>query len=133
MYKRIIQLSRAHDGIIDFIHAARYSEEFLVLDKKTFKKKICSQSPSNKFLFTFTHNASFFDKGNVENTKTGSHELERLGMNKANYGQQPCHCRLGESRFHFGFWRTRVYFLEIFTSFNLKMMTSCNKTWLTAF
>ena len=88
MYKRIIQLSRAHDGIIDFIHAARYSEEFLVLDKKTFKKKICSQSPSNKFLFTFTHNASFFDKGNVENTKTGSHELERLGMNKANYGQQ---------------------------------------------
>ena len=60
-------------------------------------------------------------------------ELERLGMNKANYGQQPCHCRLGESRFHFGFWRTRVYFLEIFTSFNLKMMTSSNKTWLTAF
>ena len=29
-------------------------------------------------------------------------ELERLGMNKANYGQQPCHCRLGESRFDFG-------------------------------
>ena len=53
-------------------------------------------------------------------------ELERLGMNKANYGQQPCHCRLGESRFHFGFWRTHVYFLEIFTSFNLKMMTSSN-------
>ena len=56
-------------------------------------------------------------------------ELERLGMNKANNGQQPCHCRLGESRFHFGFWRTHVYFLEIFTSFNLKMMTSSNKTW----
>ena len=32
-----------------------------------------------------------------------------------------------------GFWRTHVYFLEIFTSFNLKMMTSSNKTWLTAF
>ena len=60
-------------------------------------------------------------------------ELERLGMNKANNGQQPCYCRLGESRFHFGFWRTHVYFLEIFTSFNLKMMTSSNKTWLTAF
>ena len=60
-------------------------------------------------------------------------ELGRLGMNKANFGQQPCHCRLGESRFHFGFWRSHVYFLEIFTSFNLKMMTSCNKTWLTAF
>ena len=29
-------------------------------------------------------------------------ELERLGMNKANYGQQPCHCRLGESWFDFG-------------------------------
>ena len=57
------------------IHAAWYSEElFLFYDKKTFsKKKICSQSPSNEFLFTFTHNASFFDKGNVENTKTGSH------------------------------------------------------------
>ena len=74
MYKRIIQLSRAHDGIIDLIHAARYSEElFLFYDKKAFKKKICSQSPSNKFLFTFTYNASLFDKGNVENTKTGSH------------------------------------------------------------
>ena len=74
MYKRIIQLSRAYDGIIDLIHAARYSEElFLFHDKKAFKKKICSQSPSKKFLFTFAHNASFFDKGNVENTKTGSH------------------------------------------------------------
>ena len=120
------------------MNAEWYSEElFLFYDKKTFsKKKICSQSPSNEFLFTFTHNASFFDKGNKTPRLAAIldfNELERLGMNKANYGQQPFHCRLGESRFHFGFWRTRVYFLEIFTSFNLKMMTSSNKTWLTAF
>ena len=37
-------------------------------------------------------------------------ELERLGMNKANNGQQPCHCRLGESRFHFGFPRDFYFF-----------------------
>ena len=68
MYKRIIfQLSREY--------AAWYSEELVLFyDKKTFsKKKICSQSPSNEYLFTFTRNASFSDKGNVENTKTGSH------------------------------------------------------------
>ena len=86
------------------IHAAWYSEElFLFYDKKTFsKKKICSQSPSNEFLFTFTHNASFFDEGTWKTPRLAAildfNELERLGMNKANYGQQPCHCRLGESR-----------------------------------
>ena len=113
MYKRIIQLSRAYDGIIDLIHAARYSEElFLFYDKKAFKKKICSQSPSKKFLFTFAHNAlmlAFLIKETWKTPRLAAildfNELGRLGMNKANFGQQPCHCRLGESRFHFGFWR----------------------------
>ena len=37
-------------------------------------------------------------------------ELERLGMNKVNYGQQPCHCRLGESRVVYHLHEKTVWF-----------------------
>ena len=46
---------------------------FYSLRKRHFQKRKFAQSPSNEFLFTFTQNATFFDKGNVENTNTGSH------------------------------------------------------------
>ena len=137
MYKRIVQLSQGYDGIIDLIHAARYSEElFLFYDKKVFSKRKFAHSlhqmNSSSLLRTML---AFLIKETWKTPRLAAildfNELGRLGVNKANFGQQPCHCRLGESRF--GFWRTRVDFLEIFTSFNLKMMTLCNKTWLTAF
>ena len=123
------------------IHAAWYSEElFLFYDKKAFSKRKFAHSlhQMNSSSLSRTMLAFFYKLKETWKTPRLAaildfNELGRLGMNKANFGQQPCHCRLGESRFHFGFWRSHVYFLEIFTSFNLKMMTSCNKTWLTAF
>ena len=131
MYKRIIQLSRAYDGIVDLIHARNY---FYFMIKRHLKRKFAHSLHQINSSSLLRIMLAFLIKETWKTPRLAAildfNELGRLGMNKANFGHpMPLQAR----RESVSFWRTHVYFLEIFTSFNLKMMTSCNKTWLTAF